>query len=204
MWLRYHILILLYAFLCECLRDDYDWGRNKAVRRFTSEGDLDIWTWEGVIKSMFFDETNSCLTADRNRPYSLVAVQKCPDDRNKPRTGQKWFMKGSIKGGLDSQMVFEGYIRSLQRGPEGEFLCLATHKDLYNTPMNGWDRHETAGWSPTDWEDLPDNQVRTYRQMETAWGPAYLDICSPNNKNQIWHIGLGRPIRERAPEKWTW
>ncbi|KAK6541448.1 hypothetical protein TWF694_007259 [Orbilia ellipsospora] len=217
MWLKTYILILIYSTFTNSaprpLDDDSDWNRNKAITILSSlvKGVDNFYQWSGVIKSMFFDDKNRCLTVDmrnqnfgRPHQYARAVVNHCPDSRDAAPTEQRWFVKGTIEFIYGDQPVFEGYIRSNMKTWENEQLCLTAHKDIQQAP----------GLNPTynayvDAQDIPENtawgaKVLQYRNFITHWGPAYLDTCNINNPNQVWHIGLGKSNLPNAPDKWTW
>ncbi|EPS39311.1 hypothetical protein H072_6918 [Dactylellina haptotyla CBS 200.50] len=198
------------------LNDDGDWNKNKALTQITPVGGGEpYWSWEGVIKSMFFDETNSCLSVDirdndvQTERYQKVVIRKCPDSRDKAPPEQQWFIKGQIVYDIDNQIIFEGYLRSQLNGPFNSALCLSSHKDPRNTPMYrpGAD-FANAEYASDVYQDIPPDQdwgkkVLSYQKYITAWGPVYTDICDPNNINQMWQIGLGKSNRQDTPDKWT-
>ncbi|EGX43117.1 hypothetical protein AOL_s00215g726 [Orbilia oligospora ATCC 24927] len=226
------LIILLYAVKQSlALNDDDNHGKDKVMTRLSSinENTPDLeevtFTWTGVIKSMFADEKDTCLTLDilgLDGPGMIrypqigtrVGVYKCPSSVANAPAYQKWFIKGRLVEGVDVEPVFEGLIRTNQVTMYGKRLCLAGRMDPGRTPLSLYDaeeRHAQAKFF--NWEDMQGVDVHpmfwNHNKWFTSWGVVYVDECRPGDHTQAWHIGLSpdRDNRRRYPDdpkKWTW
>ncbi|KAK6521709.1 hypothetical protein TWF506_001913 [Arthrobotrys conoides] len=232
MWLHPWLLMLLYAAKqCHALADDGKYGDDKAMTRLSSinENTPDLeevtFTWNGVIKSMFADETDTCLTLDilghdgkdsKKFPEigTRVGVYKCPGKLGDAPAYQKWFIKGRVTEGVDVEPVFEGLIRTNQVTMDGKRLCLVGRIDPGRTPLT---INDPPNWNPQakfyNWEEKQGIKAHpmfwNHHKWFTSWGVVYVDECRPGDHSQSWYIGLSPNSKNERrypddPKKWTW
>ncbi|KAK6506806.1 hypothetical protein TWF481_005266 [Arthrobotrys musiformis] len=219
------ILILLYAVnQGRALDDDKKYGKDATMVRLSDIDPNDpgieevTYTWTGVIKSMFSDEKDTCLTLDilnryvdeKGKQFSEkfpksgtgVGIFRCPGNLGDAPAYQKWFIKGTVYTQEDVEPVFEGIIRSQQVTEGGGRLCLTYREDPGRTPLTGWkktnDGKDQLAWNPQakfyDWDyqqDInPHPRFWNYHKFFTSWGVVSVSHCRPGSDDQIWHIGL--------------
>ncbi|RVD81876.1 uncharacterized protein DFL_009723 [Arthrobotrys flagrans] len=241
MWLHPWLLILLYSVNPgHTLDDDSNYSKDATMTRLSSINENTpkeeevTWTWNGVIKSMFSDEKDTCLTLDilgRDdaggvkkrfpKPGTGVGVYKCPGKLGDAPAHQRWFIKGRNTDGLDLEPVFEGIIRSNQVAWDGKRLCLTARKDPSRTPLTTWKYSEsqTNTWNEQtkffDWTSKQDTKnvndmFWNHHKYFTSWGPVYMDHCRPGDPSQTWLIALSPDEKDNTrrypddPKKWTW
>ncbi|KAK6534849.1 hypothetical protein TWF281_006148 [Arthrobotrys megalospora] len=234
MRLHPYLLILLYAAnKCRALDDDSDWSKNKCMTKLMASDPnarhiVDInYSWEGVIKSMFANEKNTCLTidvlgrGDENPTAGIpVGIFKCPDDLEKAQLHQKWFIKGKMEGTHDVEPTFKGYIRSSKPTKDGEYLCLTARKDPSRTPLSIYrEGHAKYGrWTEQndcyDWNNKQGAKKHdnfwNHHMFFTSWGVVYMDRCRDDWPPQQWLIGLSLDLKDGKrrykddPSKWNW
>ncbi|KAK6362174.1 hypothetical protein TWF730_005870 [Orbilia blumenaviensis] len=219
-------LVLLYAAnQGYALPDDKNYGKDSPMTKYIykdpNSPDLEevTYSWEGVIKSMFSDEKDTCLTVDiftimgndweeKKGQFEVfpdsgtkVGIYKCPGSLGDAKAYQKWLIKGKVLDGRDPEPVFEGYIRSNQVTDDGERLCLTARHDPGMTPLASW-RHAERQEIPWhnqakyyDWRWRQDDEGINpmhwvYHDYWSSWGVVYLDYCRENDPSQTWWIGL--------------
>ncbi|KAF3938614.1 hypothetical protein ABW19_dt0201888 [Dactylella cylindrospora] len=209
-------LILLKATLSLCLGDDPNWGSDKTIVEYTTpEGDL-YYVWEGLIRAQMLGDFK-CLAnpAPHSDLFYPVNMADCPADRDKAIDQDhgvndfRWYIKGRVVLDVDKQPVFECYIRSSRRGQgnpptKKPALCLSSYRSPSDTPKFKKEGSQRP-WKDDETYDITYDieSVRAYKQLETSWGPVFLDQCNPWNENQIWYVGLAGSQFEGDPQKWT-
>ncbi|KAK6350588.1 hypothetical protein TWF718_003777 [Orbilia javanica] len=241
MWVQPWLLVLFYAVnQGNALGDDGRYGKDKAMTRLSSvnENTPDIeevtWTWNGVLKSMFSDEKDTCLTLDIlgheeagskefPSPGTKVGVFRCPGSVDGAPAYQRWFIKGRVYHGLDVEPVFEGVIRSDQVTADGRRLCLSYINDPARTPLASWQmvpgEDKPRDWHPQakyyDWRSTQGTSgvhpmFWNHHKFYTTWGRVFVDYCKTGGKSQTWWIGLspdedgGKRRFADDPVRWTW
>ncbi|KAJ6264905.1 hypothetical protein Dda_1058 [Drechslerella dactyloides] len=180
--------------------DDSDWGQSKHITKLQSPDNEDMWSWDGAIRGRVFGDVDRCLYVPSQEEYSAATIRSCPEKATDLEDGFHWLIKGKVVWGIDPQPVFEGYIRSYVAANEQKSLCLASWRLPYSSPL----LQNDPSWARSQLWDIGPDEVKRYKEYESAWGPAFLQECDTASDAQTWHIGLGASQYSGDPDRWTW